>query len=134
MDTERLKQLALFDGLSHRQLEQIARWADEVDVPAGYHLADEGEFAHQFFVIERGEADVTVDGEHVRYLGPGDFFGEIALVETQRRVASVKAASPMRLIVFHEQTFRSMVAEMPKVADRIRAVIPGRLEVAAHEE
>jgi CRP/FNR family transcriptional regulator, cyclic AMP receptor protein len=126
MDAARLKSIPLFAELSEREREQVARWADELDVPEGKHLVDEGRFAHEFFVIEEGTAEVRHGDEKLTDLGPGDFFGEIALVEHQRRTASVIATSPMRTIVMFGRDFRQMEAEMPSVAARIRQAIEER--------
>lgn len=114
-------------GLSKGEREQLARWADEVDVDAGKHLVSQGEFAYEFFVIEAGGAEVTRDGAHVADLGPGDFFGEIALLETERRTASVTATSPMRLVVMHGRDFKAMARELPEVAGKVRAAMAERL-------
>ncbi|HEX6399884.1 MAG TPA: cyclic nucleotide-binding domain-containing protein, partial [Actinomycetota bacterium] len=89
MDARKLERVPLFAGLSHRDREQIARWADQIDLPEGKHLLDEGRLPHEFFVIIEGEVDVIHEGEHLATLGPGDFFGEIALIEHRRRTASV---------------------------------------------
>ncbi|HZA27228.1 MAG TPA: cyclic nucleotide-binding domain-containing protein [Actinomycetota bacterium] len=128
MDAKRLKSIPLFADLSDHERGQVARWADEVEVPPGRHLADQGEFAYEFFVIEEGSAEVTKDGEHLTDLGTGDFFGEIALLEADRRTATVTASSPMRLIVMHGRDFREMASEMPHVAEKIRAAIRERTQ------
>src|SRR3712207_2513231 len=91
VDAARLKTLPLFGDLAHHDLEKIARWADEVDVRPGKTLVTQGSFPHEFMVIESGTCDVTVDGQRIAELGPGDFFGEMALLEHQRRSASVTA-------------------------------------------
>lgn len=127
MDAARLESIPLFAGLSHREREQVARWADEVDVKEGRHLVDQGEFAYEFFVIERGTAEVTRDGRHLTDLGPGDFFGEIALLEEERRTASVVATSDMTVIVMTGRDFREMDREMPEVAEKIRSALRERL-------
>lgn len=126
MDTDRLKRLPLFEELSHKELEQVARWADEIDVPAGKHLIEQGSFPHEFFVIEAGTAEVTHDGRHLADLGPGDFFGEVALLQHHRRTASVVATSPMRAVVMHAREFKAMDREMPEVAERIRQAMIAR--------
>lgn len=128
MDAARLESIPLFADLSHREREQVARWADEVDVKEGRHLVDQGEFAYEFFVIEQGTAEVTQDGRHLGDLGPGDFFGEIALLEKERRTASVVATSDMTLIVMTGRDFREMAREMPEVAEKIRSAIRQRLD------
>ena len=79
-------------------------------------------------MIEEGSADVIQHGERVAELGPGDFFGEIGLIETERRTASVVATTPMKLIVMFQREFKAMEQEMPVVADRIRAAIRARLD------
>jgi CRP-like cAMP-binding protein len=127
MDVTDLRRVELFASLSKRELEQLARWTDEVSVPAGRELATEGRFAHEFFVIVDGNAEVVKEGERIAELGPGDFFGEIALLETDRRTASVIAASDMRLIVMFAREFKAMEHDMPDVAERIRAAIRERL-------
>jgi CRP/FNR family cyclic AMP-dependent transcriptional regulator len=126
MEPARLKSIPLFAELSDREREQVARWADELEVTEGKHLVDEGRFAHEFFVIEEGTAEVRHGEEKLTDLGPGDFFGEIALVEHQRRTASVIATSPMRTIVMFGRDFSQMESEMPSVAARIRQAIEER--------
>jgi CRP/FNR family transcriptional regulator, cyclic AMP receptor protein len=127
MDAKELEHVALFSSLSKHEREQLAGWTDELSVPEGTELATEGRFAHEFFVIQDGAAEVRKDGERIAELGPGDFFGEIGLLETDRRTASVIATTPMRVIVMAQREFRSMEQEMPAVADRIRAAIRARL-------
>ena len=127
MDPKRLKTVPLFDGLSKKELEQVGGWTDEVEIPAGKHLAEQGEFAYEFFVIESGTADVSKGGQHIKTLGPGDFFGEIGLVRSSRRTASVVATSPMSLIVMARREFQAMEADLPHVAEKIRNKIEERL-------
>src|SRR5439155_598384 len=94
MDAERLQSVPLFSDLTRRQLEQIAQWMDEVDLPAGKELLGRGSFAYEFVIIESGSASVSIEDRHVNDLGAGDFFGGIALLERPRRTASVQATSP----------------------------------------
>jgi CRP/FNR family transcriptional regulator, cyclic AMP receptor protein len=126
VDPSRLKSIPLFADLSDHDRAQVARWADELDVPEGKHLVDQGRFAHEFFVIEEGTAEVRHGDEKLTELGPGDFFGEIALIESDRRTASVIATSPMQTIVMFGRDFRQMEAQMPSVAARIRQAIEER--------
>jgi CRP-like cAMP-binding protein len=127
VDAKRLEELPLFRDLSKGERERIARWADEVDVPAGYQLLGEGRLPHEFFVIEEGKADVTKGGDTITQLGPGDFFGEIALVEHERRTATVTAATPLTAIVMAPREFETMRQEMPEVCQRITDAIQERL-------
>jgi CRP/FNR family cyclic AMP-dependent transcriptional regulator len=128
MDAARLKSIPLFSDLSDRQREQVARWADEVDIKAGKHLVDQGRFAYEFFVIEDGAAEVTHDGDHLTDLGPGDFFGEIGILEDEPRTATVVATSDMTLIVMTDRDFRQMTRSMPDVAETIRRTMEARLK------
>src|SRR4029079_13640768 len=128
MDAERLEGVGVFSGLSKKELEKLAQWTDEVSVSEGHELTTEGQFAHEFFVIEEGSADVTQNGERIAELGPGEFFGEIGLLETERRTASVVATSPMRLIVMFQRECKQMERERPGVADRVRSAIRARLD------
>ena len=129
MDAQRLKTVSLFSDLSKGQLEQLAGWIDEVDLPAGVKLLDEATFAYEFVVIESGSAAVSIEGRHVNDLGPGDFFGEIALLKTPRRTASVETTSPMRAAVISGANFRAMIRDFPQVAQKVRAVMEARLGV-----
>jgi CRP/FNR family transcriptional regulator, cyclic AMP receptor protein len=128
VDVARLRTVGIFSGLSKKELERLALWTDELTVDEGYELATEGRFAHEFFVIEDGAAAVVKDGERIAELGPGDFFGEIGLLETERRTASVIATTQMTVIVMFQREFKQMEQEMPAVADRVRSAIRARLD------
>ena len=127
MIADKLAEIPLFASLSKRDREQIARAADEVEVEAGKKLAEQGRFAYEFMAIEEGTADVLKDGEKLRELGPGDFFGEIGVLESERRTATVTAATPMRVAVLFAPSFRQIEATMPEVAREVRAAIRDRL-------
>ena len=127
MDVKRLKTVPLFSGLSNRQLEQLAQLVDEVVLPAGKKLLDEGTFAYEFVVIQSGSAAVSIEGVHVNDLGAGDFFGEIALLAAPRRTSSVETTSRMRAGVMTAANFRAMIREFPHVAEKVRVVMEARM-------
>jgi CRP/FNR family cyclic AMP-dependent transcriptional regulator len=127
MNPERLKSLPLFAGLSRRDLARLGSWTDEVEVDEGRHLARQGDLAYEFFVIEEGTADVVEDGERIATLGSGDFFGEIGLIATGRRTASVVATSPMRLVVMTKRAFSDMRSSEPQIATAIGDKVIERL-------
>jgi CRP/FNR family cyclic AMP-dependent transcriptional regulator len=128
MNQARLKDVPFFSKLKKKELQVIATNADEVDVPAGKVLTKQGDLGDSFFVIESGSAEVARDGEVINELGPGDFFGEIGLLGGERRVASVTATSPMRLVVLTGAQLRAMESRMAPVGERIRAAMAQRLE------
>jgi CRP/FNR family transcriptional regulator, cyclic AMP receptor protein len=126
VDAKKLNQVPLFAGLSKKQRERVASWADEISEPAGYHLIDQGRFAYEFFVLLEGNVEIRREDEHVGDLGPGDFFGEIALVAHDKRTATVVATTPVRAIVMFSQAFHEMRAEMPAVAKKIEDAVRER--------
>src|SRR5262245_25449698 len=133
MKAERLRKIPLFQGLRAHQYERLERWTDEIDVPVSKHLVNQGAYPHEFMVIETGTAEVTHDGAHLADLGPGDFFGEMALLLNVPRTATVKATSEITLVVMHERNFRAMEEEIPSVAKRIQTVLEERRAKAAEQ-
>ena len=127
VDVKTLQGIDVFSGLSKGELEKLSRWTFELEVPAGEELTKEGRLAHEFFVIEDGAAEVRQNSERIAELGAGDFFGEIGLLETQRRTATVTATTDLRVIVMSAQEFRRLEQELPSVAERVRAAIRARL-------
>lgn len=127
MNADRVRDIPMFRHLSKTELERIGSWLQSFSIPEGDLLVREGASAEEFFLIEDGEAAVLEDGERVAVLGPGDFFGEIGLLETGRRTASVVAATPMDVIVMYRPDFERMKVELPTVADQIHAAIKERL-------
>lgn len=126
MDHARLETVPFFKGLKKKELALIAQQADELDVKPGTVLAREGEFGHEFFIIESGTATVTKGGESVVALGRGDFFGELALLEEERRTATVTANTPMTVIVMSRSSFRTIERSMPQVHATISKAIEER--------
>jgi len=120
MDPARLKSIRLFEQLSDEQLRSIAPFADETSVPEGEQLVREGDFSYELIGIEEGTAQVTRGGDQVADLGPGDFFGEIGVMERGLRTATVVATSPMRLITLTRWELRRMDKEMPEAMEQIR--------------
>jgi CRP-like cAMP-binding protein len=126
LEPDHLKSIPLFQTVSDDELSQIAPFADEVRVDAGTQLVREGDFSYDFFAIEEGEAEVTRGGDHVADLGPGDFFGEIGLLEKDLRTATVVAKSDMRLVTLDGWDMKRMEKAMPEAVDRVREVIDTR--------
>ena len=122
MDPERLRAIPVFASLDDETLKGIATFATESSVPAGKQLVKEGDYAYEFMAIEEGEADVIRGGEKVATLGPGDFFGEIAVLEKTLRTASVVATTPMRLVTLSHWDLKRVGDAM----EQIRATLEER--------
>ena len=124
---ELIKQVPLFEGLSKRELEQIAAIADEIDLREGKELTTQGKSAREFFVLLEGSADVTKDGQRINQLGDGDFFGEIALVSRSPRTATVTATSPVRTLVITDRSFRRLLEESPQIQLKVLEALAERI-------
>jgi CRP-like cAMP-binding protein len=120
MDAKHLEGIELFAHLSKDQRAEVARSADEIDVEAGKRLVSAGRFGYEFFVIENGTAEVVRGDQHIADLGPGDFFGEMALLGDTVRNADVICSTPMTAMVMTDTAFRSLARRMPDVAEQIR--------------
>jgi CRP-like cAMP-binding protein len=127
MDAKDLKSVPLFSSLGKRDRELVARFADEVDVPAGKVHTAEGGSSHEFFVITSGTAAVTRKGEEVARLDAGDFFGEIGVLRSEPRTATVTAVTPMKLLVLFDQNFKALDHELKEVRDCVEKAMTERL-------
>ena len=130
MNAARVTAIPLFAGLSGPALEAVCAAAGEYRVDAGASLANEGDFGHGFFAIESGTADVVREGTTLARLGPGDVFGEIALLTSGRRTASVVATSEMRLLTLFKRDLWRLEEEAPEVAAALQRTVRERLERA----
>jgi CRP-like cAMP-binding protein len=123
-----LAAVALFESLSESELAEIAGRFEVKDVEAGVRLAGEGTTGYSFFVLGEGEAVVTAQGRDVASLGPGDFFGEMALLGLGRRQATVTTTTPARVLVLFGEDFRQMQVEHPAITAGLQDVMRERLE------
>jgi CRP/FNR family cyclic AMP-dependent transcriptional regulator len=126
LDASRLKSIPLFEEVGDEELAQIAPFAQEVSVAEGNVLVREGDFSYELMAIEEGEAEVTRGGEHVADLGPGDFFGEMGLLEKTLRNATVTARTPMRLVTLTGWDLKRVERAAPQAIERVRAVLEER--------
>ncbi len=131
MDEAQLDGIPLFAGLTLDQRASIASVCAELEVEEGATLVKEGDFGFAAFAITSGAADVVHDGVVVRTLGPGDVFGEIAVLSGGRRTATVVATSPMTLVTVLNRDMWRLERELPDVAAVLRATISERLGTAA---
>jgi CRP/FNR family transcriptional regulator, cyclic AMP receptor protein len=124
---ELIRGVPLFAECSRKDLNEIAGIADEIDLREGKELTKEGGAGREFFILVDGTADVTKGSRRVNQLGPGDFFGEIALVTQRPRTASVVATSPVRALVITGRSFRTLLDHQPEIQGKVMAALAARL-------
>ena len=122
-----IMKVPLFAPLAKAQLTQVASIADEIDLPEGTVLTRQGERGGEFFVLLDGEAEVRRNGRKRATIGPGEFFGEIALVSDRPRTATVTATKPVRVLVIARANFRSVLLRTPEIALKLLAAFAERL-------
>lgn len=133
---ELLRRIPLFNACNPRQIERIGMLADEVNVPDGKVLMRQGETGHDMMIVVSGQVGVERDGQRINTLGPGDFFGELALVDGGPRTATVTAEAPARLLVVGHRDFHSLMDEFPAIAAQVMNALAHRVRTldpsAAH--
>jgi CRP-like cAMP-binding protein len=124
---EALKRLPLFEGLSKKELTELARRTEDLDFGPGKVLCEQGDVGTNFFVILEGEVEVTQDGTSRGTRSAGDFFGEIALVEDVPRTATVTAKTQLRFFVLSSKNFQSVLDQHPAVERKVLRTLVKRL-------
>lgn len=124
---DRLRQVPLFSGLDRKHIELLGQIADEVDVPDGRALTRQGHSGSEFFVVEDGHVTIDRDGKRLATLGPGDFLGEIALIDGQPRTATATAQGATRLIVIGRRGFHTLMDQYPTVRDAVMEALCRRV-------
>jgi CRP/FNR family transcriptional regulator, cyclic AMP receptor protein len=125
---ELLKRTALFARCTKAELIEVALSADELAALEGDKLTEEGRRGREFFVLVEGAVVVERGGRKLADLGPGDWFGEIAILTFKPRTATVTATSPVRLLVISDRAFRRVVETMPRIALKVLGSVAQRLE------
>ena len=126
-NVEDLAKVPLFSSLNEDERALVARWFHEQNSGDGIRLVGEGAPGYTFFVLVEGTATVTSEGEAVATLGPGDFFGEIAILGKGRRTATVTSATPVRLLVMFGTEFRKLEAQHPEIASQLAEAMQARV-------
>jgi CRP/FNR family transcriptional regulator, cyclic AMP receptor protein len=124
---DHLQQVPLFAACSRKDLQLVARRAEDVRVPAGKALVSEGETGQEFFVIIEGTARVTRQGRKIATIGPGQAFGELSLLDKAPRNASVIADTDMELVVLGQREFAGIIDDVPGFARKLLAGMAHRL-------
>lgn len=119
--------IPLFKHCSARELGEIAAIADELDLKEGTELTREGKAGREFFAIVEGTADVLMGGKWINSVHQGDFLGEIALITGRPRTATVKATSPVRVLVITARDFRRLLENVPEIQRKVLLSMAERL-------
>lgn len=122
-----LAKVPLFSGFSKKELGEVARHLDRVEAPAGTTLTEEDSLAHQFGIIVDGSAIVRRNNRKLADLGPGDFWGEMALLLKQRSSATVATSEDSSLLVMHSRDFSHLLDEVPALARKLATGLAARL-------
>ena len=125
---ELLAKVPLFKDLSKKHLQHVASLATRLDLPAGRELTREGALGHEFIVVLEGEVEVRHGDKVVATRGPGEFFGEIALLENRPRTATVLTKTDVSVEVIGQREFATLLADEPEVAAQLEAAMKKRLE------
>ncbi len=120
----------LFSACSASQLRTIRKAVEEVNAPAGRVLCEEGSVGREFFFIVEGTASVRRSGRKVATLGPGGYFGELALLDRRPRSATVVSETPMKLLVLEQRRFNGLLDAMPALSHKLLVAMSGRLRQA----
>jgi CRP-like cAMP-binding protein len=126
VDVSQLKSIPLFRDVPDDALRKVATFAELESHPEGAAVVREGGYANDFYAIEDGTAKVERDGQQLAELGPGDVFGEQALLEGEQRSASVIATSPLRVIKIAHWELDKMKRDMPQVVDELKKQVQAR--------
>jgi CRP-like cAMP-binding protein len=127
---EHLAQVKLFSTLNKKELGLVGRASDEVSVPAGQVLVTEGSAGHEFYLILDGQAVVRRGGRRVAMLGPGQYFGELSLLDRGPRTATVIADTDMTLLVLGQRQFTGILQTVPAVSHKLLQAMAHRLREA----
>jgi CRP/FNR family transcriptional regulator, cyclic AMP receptor protein len=126
VDVSQLKSIPLFQGVPDDALRKVATFAGLESHPEGAAVVKEGGYANDFYAVEDGTAKVEREGQHLADLGPGDVFGEQALLESEQRSATVTATSPLRVIKIAHWELDKMKRDMPEVVEELRKQVDAR--------
>jgi CRP/FNR family cyclic AMP-dependent transcriptional regulator len=130
---EHLRRVPLFARMGTRELERLGQLADEIEVGLDRILAQQGEPGHEFFFVLDGRVMVLDGHRPIAQLGPGDFFGEIALLDGRPRTATVRAEGITRLLVIGHREFHALMDEFPSVRTAVLEAVAERLRATGDD-
>ncbi len=122
-----LAEVPMFSACTKKELTEVGKHADEVSFEPGATLVKEGAPGQEFFILLSGKASVTRKGREVAVLGPGDWFGELALLDKSPRNATVTASAPVSVLVLSQRSFKGLLSEIPTIGARLLTGMARRL-------
>jgi len=125
-----LRAVPLFSSLSDKDLKAILEISKEVSMDAGHTIVEQDGSAVGFHLILEGEADIEISGRHVSTFGPGDYFGEVSLIDGKPRTASVTTKTAMRSLVIPSWSFNTVLDRYPSIAKELLLMLCARLRSA----
>jgi CRP-like cAMP-binding protein len=134
VDVDRLMAVDLFAELDHHDLARVARWARELRAEPGAVLFEQGALPFELFVIEEGEVEIVRDGEVIGTVGPGEPVGEMSMLRGERRMATVRALTPITAIALSADDLEEMNTEMPEVVRSLQEITEERAERNAERD
>lgn len=129
---EQLKRVPIFSQCSRSEFQTLARNTDQVSLPAGRTLIEQGHPNHSFYILLQGEADVLVNGNRVGQMKSGDVFGEISMLDRGSATATVVTTTPVEVLVMSHAQFRDAVRSDENIAHNVIAVMAERLRHDTH--
>ena len=126
MDASQLKRIPIFEDVPDEELRVVTTFATSEEFPEGKVVLREGDFSNHLYAIEEGTAKATRDGVEIGTLGPGDIFGEVGLIEKERRAASIEATSRLRVIKIEHWELQRMKKKLPDVYAKIEQLAKER--------
>ena len=124
---EHLRNIPMFQSFSQKDLEKIAKAGDEVSMPAGSLIVDQGQMGREAFVVLEGSVAVKRNGKKVASLGPGSIVGELSLLDHGPRTATATCETDCTLLVLSQRTFLGVVDDVPALSHKLLASLAGRI-------
>jgi CRP/FNR family cyclic AMP-dependent transcriptional regulator len=124
---EKLRRVPLFAELGKSDIERLGMIADEIDLPDGRILTREGASGSEFFIITSGDVEIERGGRLLSTLGPGEFLGEIALIDGAPRTATARAKGPIRVMVVGRAGFHNLMEEFPSIRTSVLQALAKRI-------
>ena len=122
-----LAEVPMFSACTKKELTEVGRHSDEVSFDEGATLVKEGDPGQEFFILLSGKASISRKGKEIAVIGPGEWFGELALLDKAPRNATVTAVSPVQVLVLSQRAFKGLLAEVPTMATRLLTGMARRL-------